>query len=58
MPEVETRLGGCHCGRVRYAVETDLARVIACDCSICTKRGLLLAFVPAARFTLQAGRRR
>lgn len=55
MPEIRTHSGGCHCGRVRYAVETDLARVISCNCSICTKRGLLLAFAPPERFTLQAG---
>ena len=55
MLEARTLSGGCHCGRVRYAVETDLAQVIACNCSICTKRGLLLTFVPPERFTLQAG---
>jgi len=55
MPGARTHSGGCHCGRVRYAVETDLSRVVSCNCSICTKRGLLLAFVPPERFTLQAG---
>jgi hypothetical protein len=55
MAEGGTRLGGCHCGRVRYAVETDLAQVIACNCSICTQRGLLLTFVPSTQFTLQTG---
>jgi hypothetical protein len=33
--------GGCHCGRVRYEVTTELTNVIACNCSICTKRGAL-----------------
>ena len=55
MPEARTYSGGCHCGQVRFVAETDLAQVIACNCSICTKRGLLLTFVPPARFTLQAG---
>ncbi len=49
------REGGCHCGQVRYAVETDLAQVIACNCSICTKHGLILTFVPEQRFRLLAG---
>src|SRR5690349_412886 len=53
--EARTLNGGCHCGRVRYAVETDLAQVISCNCSICAKRGLLLTFVPPARFTLETG---
>ncbi|GGC45074.1 aldehyde-activating protein [Siccirubricoccus deserti] len=55
MPQAGAHTGGCHCGRVRFAVTADLAQVIACNCSICTKRGLLLAFVPPARFTLEAG---
>jgi hypothetical protein len=47
--------GGCHCGRVRYEVETDLAPVVSCNCSICRKRGYLLTFVPKAQFTLLSG---
>jgi hypothetical protein len=55
MAERKTRAGGCHCGRVRYEVETDLATVISCNCSICTKKGLLLTFVPAPQFSLLSG---
>jgi hypothetical protein len=47
--------GGCHCGRVRYQVETNLAPVMSCNCSICQKRGALLTFVPEAQFRLLAG---
>jgi len=47
--------GGCHCGRVRYEVETALDPVMSCNCSICQKRGALLTFVPAAQFTLLSG---
>lgn len=55
MEEARTYEGGCHCGAVRYAARVDLSRVISCNCSICTKRGLLLAFAPAAEFTLRSG---
>jgi hypothetical protein len=55
MPDARTYAGGCHCGRVRYQVATALAPVIACNCSICSKRGILWTFVPAAQFTLQQG---
>jgi hypothetical protein len=55
MPESKTYSGGCHCGRVRYEVDADLSRVISCNCSICRKHGLLLAFVPAERFALRSG---
>ena len=47
--------GGCHCGKVRYEVETSLDSVLACNCSICATRGTLLTFVPAAQFTLKKG---
>lgn len=47
--------GGCHCGAVRFAVDLDLHHTIACNCSICTKRGLIWAFAPASKFTLTAG---
>lgn len=55
MPEAKTYTGGCHCGKVRYEVTTDLAKVISCNCSHCSKRGFLLTFVPAEAFRLLAG---
>jgi hypothetical protein len=55
MASAQRHTGGCHCGRVRYEVDTDLAQVIACNCSICSKRGLLLSFVAADKFTLISG---
>jgi hypothetical protein len=48
--------GGCHCGKVRYEVEMDLSKpVIACNCSMCGKKGTLLSFAPATSFKLLAG---
>ncbi len=47
--------GGCHCGAVRYEVKTGLEQTITCNCSICQKTGAVLAFVPAADFTLISG---
>jgi hypothetical protein len=38
---LETREGGCHCGRVRFRAEVDLDRLSNCSCSICTKKGML-----------------
>lgn len=55
MPEARTYEGGCHCGAVRFEANTDLGRVITCNCSICAKHGLLLTFVPAQAFTLRSG---
>ena len=55
MPESKTYSGGCHCGRVRYEVTTDLATVMECNCTHCSKRGLLLTFVSPDQFTALAG---
>jgi hypothetical protein len=55
MPEANTYQGSCHCGRMRYKVTTELASIIACNCSICTKRGAFWAFVGADQFVLQSG---
>lgn len=55
MAEATTWTGGCHCGRVRYEVETSLDDLYSCNCSICRKRGSILAFVPEARFHLLTG---
>ena len=49
--------GGCHCGKVRFEVEADLGQVVACNCSICTKHGLLLTFVGGDKFKLVSGER-
>jgi hypothetical protein len=51
----KTYRGGCHCGNVRYEVQTDLANVISCNCSICSRVGYVLTFVPPEHFKLLAG---
>jgi hypothetical protein len=53
--EAKTYTGGCHCGAVRYEVRMKLQGVIICNCSICSKTGTMLAFVPASEFALKAG---
>lgn len=47
--------GSCHCGAVRFEVETDLAYISRCNCSICTKKGSLNHTVPPERFRLVQG---
>lgn len=52
---MKTYTGGCHCGAVRFAVDTELTRVTVCNCSICTKKGVLLHRVAPERFRLLSG---
>ncbi len=33
--------GSCHCGAVRFEVDTVITRVLRCNCSICRKKGVL-----------------
>lgn len=52
---MRTYTGGCHCGRVRFEVDTDLSRVVDCNCSICARKGFLHVIVPATAFRLLSG---
>ena len=50
------RAGGCHCGQVRWQVQTaDAVEVEDCNCSICVKSGYLHLIVPRSRFRLLSG---
>ena len=44
--------GSCHCGQISYEVEGELQQVMECNCSHCSRKGLLLWFVPRSRFKL------
>ena len=51
-----THHGGCHCGRVRFAVEGPaVLRVSECNCSICAMLGYLHYIVPRSAFRLLSG---
>ena len=45
--------GSCHCGRVAYEVEGEIQGALACNCSMCQRKGSLLWFVPRAQFRLR-----
>lgn len=55
MRDAQTRTGGCSCGAVRFEAELDYDDLIACNCSNCGKKGLILGFVPPSAFRLTAG---
>lgn len=49
--------GACHCGSVefRIEVEKDLGAVRRCNCSLCRRKGAIMASVPLARLTVTKG---
>ncbi len=47
--------GSCHCGAVRFEVDTVIDKVTQCNCSICSKKGILHHRVAAENFRLLAG---
>ena len=44
--------GSCHCGRIAFSVEGEIGTATDCNCSICRRRGHLLAFFPRSALTL------
>lgn len=55
MAETKDYKGSCHCGAVRFEARMALGKVVACNCSICSRVGALRTFVPAAEFKLLQG---
>ncbi|MCL1494720.1 MAG: GFA family protein [Pseudanabaena sp. Salubria-1] len=47
--------GGCHCGAIRFRVKVRKYEAIACNCSICQKKGILHLIVPPEDFELLQG---
>lgn len=44
--------GSCHCGKIAFDVEGEIESALACNCSICQRKGSLLWFVPRAALHL------
>ncbi|PZQ65693.1 MAG: aldehyde-activating protein [Phenylobacterium zucineum] len=47
--------GSCHCGAVRFRVEAEIDELTRCDCSLCRRRGALMAKVHERALTIEAG---
>jgi hypothetical protein len=48
-----TYIGSCHCGNISFEVEGEIDSGLACNCSICSRKGSLLWFVPRQRLKLK-----
>lgn len=48
--------GSCHCGKIAYSYADTPTEAIECNCSICRRRGSILAFGAVDKFTLETPR--
>src|SRR5262252_4036111 len=44
--------GSCHCGNIKFEVEGTLESAMACNCSMCQRKGSLLWLVPRSALRL------
>jgi hypothetical protein len=52
---VQVLQGSCHCGAVRFEIETDFPELTMCDCSICKRKNALMVKVHESKFNLLSG---
>jgi hypothetical protein len=57
---VEIRVGSCHCGLVVFEVElvNGLENLRRCNCSLCRRKGAIMASVPTNRLRVVKGAER
>ena len=48
--------GSCHCGKIAYRLDAEPTEAIECNCSICRRKGALLAAFAADQFHLETAR--
>lgn len=53
--EIKTYHGSCHCGAVKFEVDTSLQPVMRCNCSLCRRKGALMHRVEPEQFRLLQG---
>jgi hypothetical protein len=47
--------GSCHCGAVTFEASTTLVPALRCNCSLCRRKGTVMATVAPEDFTLVSG---
>ena len=50
-------IGSCHCGGVRFEVDTDrpLGPYFRCNCSLCSRKGAVIGAAPRSALTVVTG---
>ena len=52
---MDTYRGSCHCGSIRFEIDTDFPELTTCDCSICRRKNALMVKVHESAFRLLSG---
>jgi hypothetical protein len=54
---VETKRGSCHCGAVQFEVDLEhgFEKLRRCNCSLCRRKGAVMASVALSRLRITAG---
>ncbi|HET7844814.1 MAG TPA: GFA family protein [Xanthomonadales bacterium] len=52
---MRTVQGSCHCGAIRFEIDSDFPELTTCDCSMCRRRGAVMVKVHESAFRLLAG---
>ena len=52
---MRTYAGSCHCGAVRFEIDTDFPELTTCDCSMCRRRNASMVKVHESCLRLLAG---
>ena len=53
--QMTTYRGSCHCGAVSFEVRTTLSPAMRCNCSLCRRKGAVMASVEPQDFKLLSG---
>lgn len=53
--ELKSYKGSCHCGAVKFEIQTTLAPALRCNCSLCIRKGTVMAAVNPEHFRLLSG---
>ena len=48
--------GSCHCGKIAYRLDAEPTEAIECNCSICRRKGSVLAAFAPDQFHLETSR--
>ena len=53
--DMKTYEGSCHCGAVRFEIDSDFPELTTCDCSICRRKNALMVKVHESSMRILSG---